>query len=248
MGKLIGLIIAAMLGFYVAWPAYTGYCIKNALDTGNADLLAAKIDFDGVRSTLKPAVTAEVEKAVTASLQQGGAANDALLQQLKTQLMPKVVETALAGVVTPETILRIYREGGDFKATLGKIIGEKTGGAGLGGLAGAAGASGGANGRFGDLLGDVSKAAGAAGIDPSKALGGLLGTTTAPAPAPAPAPAATAAKPQYSLANIKRFSMNGPLAFSVGIARDLAATEPDVTADVAFRGGDWKIVGLTPKI
>ena len=239
MGKLLGLIIVALLGFYVVWPAYTGYRIKNALDTDNADLLAAKIDFDGVRETLKPAVTAEVEKAVTASLQQGGAGNDALILQLKTQVMPKVVETALTGVVTPETILRVYREGADYKATLSQIIGEKTGGAALGGLAGAGS---GAKGGLGDLLGNVSKALGATGIDPGKALGAK------PPAAGAPTPAATGAKRQYSLANIKSFSMSGPLGFSVGIARDPAATEPDVTADLAFRGGDWKIVGLTPKI
>jgi hypothetical protein len=49
------------------------------------------------------------------------------------------------------------------------------------------------------------------------------------------------------LANIKRFRLDGPLAFALGFARDAAATEPDVTAKIGFTGGDWKLIGLEPK-
>lgn len=247
MGKIIGLIIVALLAFYAGWPAYSGYRIKTALDTGNPDLLAAKVDFDGVRQSLAPAVSAEVEKAMTASLQQAGPGNEALIQQLKAQVMPKLVESTLASVVTPETILRIYREGGDFRTTLRTIVGEKTGGGGLGGLTGAGTNSG----PTGDIAARVGKALQGAGIDPGTALGGLLGkkadASTPPAPVPAPA-GATGGQPQFSLANIKSFALNGPLSYSVGVARDPAASDPDVTATIAFTGGDWKIVGLTPRI
>jgi len=243
MRKLIGVLVLALLGFYVGWPAYNGYRIKSALDAGDPGVLAAKIDFDGVRETLRPAVTAELERSVAKSLQAGGGDNAALLDQLKSKVMPKLVETALAAVVTPETVLRIYRDGGDVKGSLSRIIAEKTGGSGgIGGMIGAA-TGGGGKGGLGDLVG---AAAGALGIDPGTALGGAPGGSD-PQPAPAQA-AAPAAAPSYGLANIKKFGFNGPLGYSVGLAKDPAASAPDVTVDLAFRGGDWKIVGLTPKI
>ena len=242
MFRILGIIVVALLGFYVAWPGYSAYRIKTALDTGDAALLAAKVDFDGVRTSLRPAVTTEVEKAMTAAVQAGGAGNEPLLQQLKGQVMPKVVEGALAAVVTPESILRILREGNDYKVTLIKIIGEKMGSGGLGALTGAPNGGGG----FGDLIGKAT------GIDAGKALGGLFGKKDG-APAPAPVTdsadnAGGAAKRTFTMANVKSFAINGPLGFSIGIAKDPAATAADVTADLAFTGGDWKVVGLRPRV
>lgn len=252
MRTIIGLVVLAVLGFYVAWPGYSAYRIKTALDTDNAELLAAKVDFEQVRASLKPAVTAEVEKAMTAAVQQGGAANEALLQQLKGQVMPKVVDSALTAIVTPESILRFHRER-DYKATLAKIIAEKMGAGSLGALTGAAGGGAAGGARIGDVIGGIGKAT---GIDPGKMLGGLFGKKEPAAETSPPAGTAKAAggdsgeaaKPKFSLANIKSFSMSGPLGFAVGVAKDPAATLPDLTADLAFTGSDWKLVGLRPRV
>ena len=243
MAKILGVGLLVLLGFYVAWPAYSLMSVKNALNSDNVPLLAAKVDFPSVRQSLTPAVTTEVERAVAAAVAQGGAENAALLGQLKTQMVPKLVELALATIVTPESLMRIYREGGDMRKTISVIVSEKMGGGGgLGGLAGVLGGGGGGKpGGLNDLLGGK--------------LGGSWGKKDAPgqtapvAPAPAPAPAAASGgKASFSTANIKRFSMNGPLGFSVGVAKDTAATEPDVNTDVAFTGMDWKIVGVRPRI
>ncbi len=226
MAKILGVGLLVLLGFYVAWPAYSLMSVKNALNSDNVPLLAAKVDFPSVRQSLTPAVTTEVERAVAAAVAQGGAENAALLGQLKTQMVPKLVELALATIVTPESLMRIYREGGDMRKTISVIVSEKMGGGGgqkLGGL--------------NDLLGGK--------------LGGLLGKKDAPgqtAPVAPPPAAASGGKASFSTANIKRFSMNGPLGFSVGVAKDTAATEPDVNTDVAFTGMDWKIVGVRPRI
>lgn len=238
MGRLVGLLVVVLLGFYVAWPAYSLMSVKNALNTENVPLLAAKVDFPSVRQSLTPAVTAEVEKAAAAAVTQGGADNAALLGQLKTQMVPKIVELALATIVTPESLMRIYREGGDMRKTISDIVSEKMGG-GSGGLGGLAGVLGGGNGPqkaggLNDLLGGK--------------LGGLLGKKEPPAPVAAPVAARPGAKGSFSMANIKRFSMTGPLGFSVGVAKDAAATLPDVETDLAFTGFDWKIVGVRPRI
>ena len=246
MTRILALIIVAALGFYVAWPAYTAFSIKNAIDTNNPQLLASKVDFDAVRVSLKPAVTVEVEKAMTAAVQQGGAENAAVLEQLKVATMPKVIELALTSVVTPEGLLRIHQEGGDARKVIAKIVGEKMGGlGGLGALVtGVTGPNGAGGDRdVGDLLGAISKAA---GVDTSK-LGGLLGKKPPSAAAPGAA-GPVGEKPKIGLANIKGFAMNGPLGLSAGYARDAAASEPDVTVDLGFTGGDWKIVGVRPRV
>lgn len=238
MGKILGALVVAILGFYVAWPAYSLMSVKNALNTENVPLLAAKVDFPSVRQSLTPAVTLEVEKAAAAAVTQGGAENAALLGQLKTQMIPKIVELALATIVTPESLMRIYREGGDMRKTISIIVSEKMGSGGLGALTSALGGAGSQKpGGLNDLLGGK--------------LGGLLGKKEVPGqPAPvAPSPSAVpAGKASFSMANIKRFEMTGPLAFSVGVAKDAAATEPDVNTDIAFTGMDWKIVGVRPRL
>ena len=61
-------------------------------------------------------------------------------------------------------------------------------------------------------------------------------------------PPADTAKPRekLSLANVKRIAITGPLAFEVGLARDKAASIPDITAQLGFKDFDWKLVGLVP--
>jgi len=239
MGRAIGLLVLALLGFYVAWPAYTVMQLKNAIETDNVPLLAAKVDFPSVRVSLTPIVTVEAEKAVTAAIAKGGGDNAALLAQIKTQMMPKVVDLALNTIVTPESLMRIYREGGDVRKTITALVQEKMGAGGLGALAGVLGAGGGDGkpGGLNDLLGGK--------------LGGLFGrkgTDAAPAAAPVAADAKPSGQPAFGLANIKRFAMTGLAGYSIGVAKSAAATGPDVEADIAFTGSDWKIVGVRPQI
>ena len=52
---------------------------------------------------------------------------------------------------------------------------------------------------------------------------------------------------KFSTSNIKRFAFTGPLAFEIGVAKDKAASAPDITAQLGFKGFDWKLVGLVPK-
>ena len=243
MRSLVALVLLGLLGFYVAWPAYSGYRIKTALDTQNPDLLAAKIDFDSVQASLVPAVTAEIHKQLAGSLKAAGSNAD-LMTGLETQMLPKVIPAALAAIVTPETFLRIYTDGRDYKTVLNEIIREKAPVS--GGLDGALNSvtsdAGQGKGGLGDLLGAAGKAL---GVDTSKVLGG------APAPAPSPPPAPASAGPSgnasFGLSNVKRFALTGLAGYSIGLAKDPAATVPDVTVDLAYTGGDWKLVGLRPK-
>lgn len=234
----------AVLAFYVAWPAFSGYEIKSSLDGHNVEGLNAYIDFPSVRASLKPAVAVKVDKVLTDALRKAGAGGGALTDQLKARVMPPIVDGVLANLVTPEMMIRIHASGKSLKEAVDGLVAERAAGSGVGGgLTIVSGdTSPGAQSRLEEI-------AGALGIDANKAFGGLVGkkaaeTDTAAVP-PLPAKGDGKSKPQYGLGNIKHFSLSGPFGLSVGVARDAAARKPDVTADLSFVGGMWKLTGLT---
>jgi hypothetical protein len=253
MRRLLSLLILALLVFYGAWPAYSGYTIKTALESKDAALLSSKVDFPSVRESMRPAVTAKVEAALTKVLEKAGQGGGALIDKMKARLMPKIVDAALAKLVEPETLIRIYAERGRIKDGIDRIIAEKVSAGSAGGDLGAVlgnsemeGAGGASGGGGGGLLGNLGKAAEQLGIDPEKVLGGLIGKKDESKAAEEPAKSGEG--PKYGLANVKRFGLNGPLAIALGVAKDPVAAEPDLTAEMSFTGNDWKLTGLVPRI
>lgn len=251
MKKIIALVVLAVFGFYVAWPAWSGYRIWNALESQDASTLEGKIDFASVRESLRPAVSGEVDKQFDAQSKQLGGGLP--LGDIKKQILPKMVDGVLATIVTPANILRIYREGGDVAGSVTKIMGEQMGKAGgipgLGNLPGLGGGSSGGGGGLGGLGAVLGGASGQLGIP------GLGGAKPAEAPPAAPAPqpktataAPSGAKPSYGLGNIKRFGFAGPLGLELGVAKDAAKSGPDLTAGMAFTGFDWKLTRLVPTL
>ena len=242
----IAVAVLALIGFYVAWPAYSGYRIKTALDQRNPDLLARKIDFDGVRASLSPIVTAKVDDEINARIAQMGGLAQVLAPKLKKEIAPKIVELALNTLVTPETMIRIAADGGSIKESIERIMKEQ--------LA-----------KMGGGIEPVTSGDTPPGTVPGPAsLGGLIGAaakrmgpppaggTSEPMPGVTPAPPANASAPEgrrkFTLANIKSFAMTGLASFAIGVNRNPAATAPELVAEMAFRGGDWKLVGVTPKL
>jgi Protein of unknown function (DUF2939) len=247
MKKLLALVVLALIGFYVAWPAWSGYRIWNALESQDAGVLEGKIDFASVRESLRPTVTSEVEKQFDAQSKQLGGGLP--LGDLKNQILPKLVDGTLATIVTPANILRIYREGGNVSGTVTKIMSEQMGKAGglpgLGsqpGLGGSGGGSGGLGG-LGNVLGGATGQFGLPGLGGSKP----AEPQAAPAPKEASAPS-SGAKPSYGLSNIKRFGFAGPLGLELGVAKDAAKAGPDLTAGMTFTGFDWKLTRLVPTL
>ena len=124
-----------VLAFYVAWPLYAGYEIKTSLDTQNVETLNAHVDFPSVRVSLKPAVAAKVDKVVSDALRRAGTAGGAFADQLKGQVLPRIVDGVLATLVTPEMLIRIHASGKSLKETLDGLVVEKAAAAqGLGGM------------------------------------------------------------------------------------------------------------------
>jgi hypothetical protein len=235
----------ALAAFYVAWPLYAGYEIKTSLDTHNVEALNAKVDFPSVRVSLKPAVTAQVDQVVTDALRKAGTAGGALADKFKASVVPRIVDGVLAAFVTPEMLIRIHASGKSLKEALEGLVLQRTSQAqGLGGFMvvpeGSPGASGAQSG--------LESIAGRLGIDTGKVLGGATaaGAEDAMSEPVDFLPAKSGQKPKYGLGNIKHFSFTGPLGLSVGVARDATARKPELTADLSFVGGSWKLTGLVP--
>ena len=234
---------AAALAFYVAWPLYAGYEIKSSLDTQNVEGLNAKIDFPSVRVSLRPAVAEKVDKIVTDALRRAGTAGGALTDQLKGQVMPRIVDGVLATLVTPEMLIRIHASGKSFKEALdGMVLERASQQQGLGGFMIVP------QDQQGGTKSKLEEMAGKLGIDTSKVFGGAVGKEVAMSEPAEPLPAKSREKPKYGIGNIKNFSFNGPLGLSVGVSRDAAARKPELTADLSFVDGSWKLTGLVPEL
>lgn len=242
MRRLITILLVLGLAFYGGWPAYSGIEIKSALEAKDPARLAAKVDFPSVRESLRPAVTAKVDELLSQLVKKASVGTGNLLDQVKAQVSPKIVEAALNTLVTPETLIRIHASGGTFKDSFDRVVGDevtKSGGLGAAGTTSGSGAGG--------VLGNIGKAAEKLGIDPGKALGGT-GVKRDPVRTVTDEPAKTAEEaPRYGLDNIKHFGLDGPFTLSLGVAKDPKAEAADVTAVMSFIGGDWKLSGLVPR-
>lgn len=266
MKRILATLCLALLGFYVAWPAWTGYKIRQAFETEDAQLLESKVDFDSVRTSLKPVLAAEAEAYFERLKRDVGPLGGLLSGQIKSELTGRLVETAVNSAITPPNVIRMVREGRSMKQVLEKVLVEQAGpGGGLklpgfgGGRSAKAGQSDPASNDRGRDAGGASgsappseRQAGAAGsggpfkeVDPQARDAGAAKQAGGPQPETRHGEAAQR-RPRLGLANIKSFAIDGPLGFTVGVAKDANAAEPELTATLRFTSGDWKVVSVTP--
>lgn len=209
MKRWIGLATAVVLAlavFYGAWPAWSAYVIRNAIQARDPAALASKVDFTRVRDNLRPVLAMRVDQQLDKYQAQLGTAGRLLAGRVRKDVAPRIVDASVNRLVTPEVIIRIVAERAALKETIEAILREQIG---LG-------------------IPDAR--------EPSEK----------PAPDQEPGPANPGKK--YSLANIKRLAFSGPLSFQLGVAKDPAAPQEDFAAEMAFTGGDWKLVGLVPRL
>ena len=131
MKKLLLLVLCLLLAFYVGWPMWSAYRIHAALEANDARALESKVDFPSVRASLKPVVTAEVERVMDKAAGRG--LGQILGGALKQQVGPQLVETILNGFVTPKQIAELYARRGDIREILAERIGKRRDGGGGGG-------------------------------------------------------------------------------------------------------------------
>ena len=251
MKRFIAVVVLLLIGFYVAWPGWSGYQIATAMKSRDSAVLERKIVFADVRETLKPLAVQKVGEVYDRQLKgQVGPAGAAILNQIKADVVPKIVDTALVHLVTAPNLIRVVNDRGALKENAERILKEQVGKIGLPGLGSGSAAGGGGGvqipggqlpvglGQIAGRVGIPGLGGGAAKVDP-----GPVSAASAPIAADA-----NAAPPTFGYQNVKRFSFLGPLAFEVGIAKDAAAAQPDVVVEMRFVGGDWRVVGVKPRI
>lgn len=224
MKRLIALAVLAAAGFYVAWPAWSGYRIATALTTEDESLLESKVDFAQVRESLKPTVMAEIVKGIDTGTGSLGPMAQALGDAVKSQMTGALVDQMLARLVTPGWVIKLAKDGGDLKRSMQMATMEAGAGQGIGGVP----ATGGLSGVFGSMTGGAKVAEAPA------------------APVSAKAPTGQAAQRTFGIENVRGFRMAGPLGFDVDVARDAAQPKADVTIGMSFTGMDWKLTRVTP--
>ena len=244
MKRLLLLAVALLLGFYIAWPGWSAYQIDSAIKAKDSETLERKIDFPSVRVSLRPAFAQKVSELYDLQLQQAGKTGALIGGQLKQDVVPGMVDVLLVALVTPQSLIRVAHEGGRLKESVDRLLGEEMGRSGrLPGIGGGTGQTTGGL-QLPGGLGNLGELAGKFGIGQGTAADGKK-----PEPAPLPKSAAPpAAAPGYGFDNIKLFNIVGPLAFEIGVAKDRAAAEPDVIAEMRFTGMDWKVTAVRPRL
>ncbi len=267
MKRFLLVVLLALVGFYVAWPAFTGYRIHQGLEANDAGTLAAKIDFPSVRRSMREPVLNQVNKRIEAVMKDFGPATKLVADQIPRQNIEKIVDGALATVVTPEKVTEAYSNGMNFNAVIQQaVLGEIDK---MGGMAAVLNLGQAIAKTSDETAGDKKdqgmtiggfKVPGKIGAllenkDVKDALGGLVGQLSLDSKKVAELlfPNAGAGSTggeaaSFGLSNIKSFEFAGPTAFEVGIARNAEAALADVTAEMSFKNYDWRVTKLTPNL
>ena len=118
---LVSLIVVAVLAAYVAWPIYTALKLREAMVAGDLAALAARIDWDAVRSSLKASMSAEAMARLDAD---PDAPAPTTWQRIKQSATPR-----LGGVVdryvTPEHLPVLLGYHRFWRGTVRPVLGRE---------------------------------------------------------------------------------------------------------------------------
>ena len=135
MRRIALLLLLAWLGFFVGWPAWCGYRIKTAIENEEPSVLEDRIDFPAVRASMKPVMTAEVERTIARALKDAGPLGALLGNQVRGDLAGQLVASAIDSIVTPVNIIKIAHDRKSIREATEQATAEQIGG-GLGGMLG----------------------------------------------------------------------------------------------------------------
>jgi hypothetical protein len=219
MRLLTGLAFVLAGLFYVAWPAWSAYQLKIALESGDVAGVERGIDFPAVREGLRPVVMAGIEENLKKATK-GTPGSDLIIEKVSKDTLPKLVEASLDTLLTSQSLIRLHAEGKSLREFINSI---KSGTPDLAGQVG---------GFVRDLLGTT------ADPDPIPSEIGVSATA---------APIVPQSR-RLGLGNIKSVGLDGPLGVSIGLSRDPKATAPDLTATLSFESTGWRVTRLVPRI
>ncbi len=119
------IVLVALGGFYVAWPAWTAHQIRQAIEANDPAALERKIDFQSVRERAKPVLTVEVERSLERLKGGSGGLGAVLAGQLKDRFGGRIAEAAIDSILTPANVVAMARQGQSLRRVLRERVGER---------------------------------------------------------------------------------------------------------------------------
>lgn len=266
----LGIVLA--VAFYLVWPAWTAYQIRDAMIRRDTATLASHIDERAMQRAMRGVVAAEVRRTMDRLLSELGPAGQLLAPQIKDEIAARLTQAAQAAVATPATVMRAVAAKEPAKVIEEIVVSEARTAGGIMGLsrqiiareqqaprAGTASTAaktpekGAVPGRPSPFrtVGDTEKP-----LEPppgTKTGGTAKPWRTVGGDAPSGAPGAS--KPvevpkgpydSLGLTNIRRIAFKGPLVIVADFEREAKWGGGAFTARLAFRGLGWKLVAIEP--
>lgn len=239
MKRLLLIVVLALIGFYVAWPAVSAWQIRGAVEGKDPVALSQKIDFQGVRASMRPAVEDKIRQRIDEMKERGGSTAAIVGSLVQGGLLTNITEVVLKSIVTPENMIRLAHQKGSLPEKIDRIIREQFGE--LGAQQQPATREGGeTTSKVGSVLNTIKNIAGGV-VKTLERDGQPVKTVDNNADR-----GGDAKPPKIGFSNIKSFGFAGPLAFDIGFARDPNAPEPELTARMEFKEFDWKLSQVVP--
>lgn len=113
LAKTLGLGLVAVL-LYVAWPCYAAFQIRHAMLAGDTALLARKVDWEGVRASLKASLRPED----VAHLSDADAPRASLWRRARSAVGQRVAQSVIDHYATPEKLPTLLGYGRLWRETL----------------------------------------------------------------------------------------------------------------------------------
>lgn len=128
--SFLALLTLALAGGYIAMPFHTAWSIREAARTGDTAYLAGKIDWAGIKETLKPAIArmalnlpAEMDPDAAPEAAADPARKPSLWQRFKAYAGQGVVNRVVDKYVTPEGLPQLFTLKKSYNAVRDTVTG-----------------------------------------------------------------------------------------------------------------------------
>ena len=128
MKRLVLLLVGGVLltgGFYVVWPAWTLHRIAEAIRADDSATLERKIDFPSIRASARAPLIEEVTRRYDQFQGSGGNLLGVFGPQMKKEVLPRLVDSALEAIATPANVLYFARNRVALKDALRRAMEQR---------------------------------------------------------------------------------------------------------------------------
>ncbi len=124
IASFVGALVLLLVCFYVVWPGWTLHRIAEAIREEDTAALERAVDFPRVRASLRGPLTEEVTRRYD-QFQSSGGYRGVFAAQLKSEVLPRLVESTLDAVATPANVIFMARNRVALKETMQRALEQR---------------------------------------------------------------------------------------------------------------------------